>query len=99
MSGYSTEKKSIKSPMEEDPLAGQQILQKNFSATSISSNSVPYSTARVMGDLNQRATSGNDKEGTLFAPQIQDTTGDNIEEPVERKTSDDIFPIKYTQPC
>ena len=42
----------MRSPIEDaaiDPLASQQILQKNFSTTSISSQSAPFSTSRVTG--------------------------------------------------
>ncbi len=49
-SAMSTDKKP-KSPIEDAPEipTGTQLLQKNFSTTSISSGSVPYSTARLNG--------------------------------------------------
>ncbi len=85
----STDKKSADEGP--DPLAGQQLLQKNFSMTSISSQSQPFSTARLAGDLLQKtATVGTQQTGE--APRGLETESSKPEMGM------DILPIKYTQP-
>ena len=107
--GMSTDKKT-KSPIEDmpDPTLGTQLLQKNFSTTSISS--APYSTARLTG-MDHLKTYGGGMAGMNAMPVEEVNIGDlgnkegnkimkqADEVPPEPRPIPNILPIKYTQPA
>lgn len=105
--GLSTDKKGISPIADEIPeqAAGTQLLNKNFSVTSISSGSVPYTTTRMnqaepmktygIGGKNLAEDLDIKEKEPDKAEKSADTNPEAVPEP---RPVPNILPIKYTQP-